>query len=201
MYLQIKRLLDLLASMLLLIIVTPFLVVIAVTLYFCNGKQVLFKQPRVGKNEKIFLIYKFKTMNDQKDEEGNLLPDVQRLTKFGAFLRKTSLDELPQLWNIFKGDMSFVGPRPLLIEYLPLYTKEQARRHLVIPGLTGLAQVNGRNALTWEEKFQYDVTYVDQASLKTDSFILVKTVLIVLKRKGVNSGKQETMERFMGVSK
>lgn len=198
MYLKIKRLFDLSISSLLILLISPIMITIIGILYFSNKKQIIFRQQRVGRDEKVFIIYKFKTMNDNKDKNGNLLPDVERMTKIGNFLRKSSLDELPQLWNIVKGDMSFVGPRPLLVEYLPLYTKKQARRHCVTPGLTGLAQISGRNTLTWEEKFRFDVTYVEKANLKVDFLILLKTALIVVKRNGINSNKNEPMKRFIG---
>jgi len=155
-------------------------------------------QKRPGKDEKIFTLYKFRTMTDQKDSKGNLLPDGERLLSFGKFLRSTSLDELPELFNILKGDMSIVGPRPLLVQYLTRYNEEQKRRHEIKPGFTGWAQVNGRNAINWEEKFSYDVWYVDNLSLSLDVKIILKTLMIVLKRSGINSGSSETMEEFVG---
>jgi lipopolysaccharide/colanic/teichoic acid biosynthesis glycosyltransferase len=201
MYVRIKRIIDLLMGTILFVLLLPVIGVIALGLYIFNHKEVIFKQKRVGKNEQIFYIFKFKTMNDCRDDAGELLPDFQRMTKLGHLLRKTSLDELPQLLNIIKGEMSFIGPRPLLVDYLPLYTAEQAKRHLVTPGMTGLAQVKGRNTLSWEEKFTYDVEYVKRNGLKMDGYVLVKTVQILLNRKGVNNGKEETMERFVGMTK
>lgn len=157
-----------------------------------------FTQERPGKDEKIFKLIKFRTMTNEKDAQGNLLPDEQRMTKYGQFLRSTSLDELPEFFNILKGDMSFVGPRPLLVKYLPLYNEEQKRRHHVRPGLTGLAQANGRNSLTWEQKFEDDVKYVDNVSLSLDLSILFKTVYTVLKREGISQENNVTMEEFRG---
>lgn len=162
------------------------------------GKPVIFKQKRPGLNEKIFTLYKFRTMTDQKDEQGNLLPDEIRLTKFGKMLRSTSLDELPELWNIIKGDMSIVGPRPLLGKYIPLYTAEQRKRHQVRPGLTGFAQVNGRNELSWEKKFQFDVQYIQHISFKSDVKIILKTIENVFRRKGISSVTSVSMEEFTG---
>ena len=157
-----------------------------------------FKQQRPGKNEKIFTLYKFRTMTDARDENGNLLPDEVRLTAFGKMLRSTSLDELPELFNILKGDMSLIGPRPLLVKYLPLYNEEQRHRHDVRPGLTGLAQVNGRNAISWEKKFEYDVEYVRNLSFLLDCRILLQTVKAVFKREGISSATDATMEAFKG---
>ncbi|HEM5161770.1 TPA: sugar transferase, partial [Streptococcus suis] len=162
------------------------------------GSPVLFTQERPGKDEKIFKMYKFRTMTDEKDEKGELLPDSVRLTAFGKWLRSTSLDELPELFNILKGDMSIVGPRPLLVKYLPLYSEEQARRHEVRPGLTGYAQANGRNSLTWEEKFKMDVKYVGSVTFIGDIIILIQTVLAVFKRSGISSADSVTMEEFKG---
>ena len=162
------------------------------------GKQVFFKQQRPGKNAQTFTIYKFRTMTDASDKRGNLLPDAKRLTRFGMFLRKASLDELPQLWNVLKGDMSLVGPRALLIEYLPLYNAEQKQRHLVKPGITGWAQVNGRNAISWEKKFEFDVWYVEHQSFWLDIKILWLTVLKVFKREGVSQAGHVTMAKFKG---
>jgi lipopolysaccharide/colanic/teichoic acid biosynthesis glycosyltransferase len=163
-----------------------------------RGAGVFFFQERPGKNEKIFKVIKFKTMNDRKDASGNLLPDAQRLTKVGKFVRSTSLDEIPQLLNVIKGDMSLIGPRPLLVQYLPLYNETQRRRHEVRPGITGWAQVNGRNAISWAQKFAYDVWYVDNVSLSLDIKILIKTILKVFKRDGISSGTSATMEYFKG---
>jgi undecaprenyl phosphate N,N'-diacetylbacillosamine 1-phosphate transferase len=162
------------------------------------GSPVLFKQPRPGKDEKIFDMYKFRTMTDGRDAEGNLLPDAERMTPFGSFLRKTSLDELPEMFTILKGDMSFVGPRPLLVKYLPLYNEEQHRRHEVRPGLTGWAQVNGRNLLSWEDKFEKDVYYVDHISFLLDLKIVFKTVAVVFNHSGISSETDATMEAFTG---
>ena len=181
-----------------LIILSPILLIIYILVRIKLGKPAIFKQERPGKNEKIFTLYKFRTMTDEKDKDGNLLPDEKRLTKFGNVLRSTSLDELPELVNILKGDMSIVGPRPLLVEYLPLYNEEQKRRHNVRPGLTGLAQVSGRNNLSWEEKFKDDVYYVDHISLWEDIKIILKTVGKVLKREGISQEGNATMEYFKG---
>jgi len=194
----IKRLLDLLFSAVLLILLSPLLLVLALLVRVKLGAPVLFKQERPGRDGKVFTLRKFRTMTDAVDAEGNLLPDDVRLTSFGKALRRTSLDELPELLNIFGGSMSFVGPRPLLVRYLPRYTPEQARRHAVKPGLTGWAQVNGRNALSWEEKFAYDVYYVDHLSLGLDARIFFKTVAGVLKREGISAGGEATMAEFMG---
>lgn len=162
------------------------------------GSPVVFTQPRPGQNSRVFRFYKFRTMTDERDAQGNFLPDEIRLTPFGQFIRKTSLDELPQLWNILKGDMSFVGPRPLMVKYLDRYTPEQARRHNVLPGITGLAQVKGRNAISWEEKFKLDVWYVDNWSLWLDLKILVMTVFKVLRQDGINQESCATSEEFKG---
>ena len=163
-----------------------------------KGAGAFFVQERPGKDEKIFKLYKFKSMTDKRDADGNLLPDAERLTKVGKFIRKTSLDELPQLWNVLKGDMSFIGPRPLLIQYLPLYNDVQKRRHEVRPGITGWAQVNGRNAISWEEKFEHDVWYVDHISLPLDVKIVLKTIEKVFRREGISSETSTTMEPFRG---
>ena len=168
---------------------------------FANNGKPFFFQRRPGKNGKIFTIIKYKTMNDKKNTNGQLLPDMQRITKVGGFVRNASLDELLQLFNVLKGDMSIIGPRPLLIQYLPLYNKEQARRHMVKPGITGWAQVNGRNTISWEEKFVLDVWYVDHISFKTDMTILLKTVEKVFKREGISSSEQDTMTAFTGTPK
>ncbi|MFY9504242.1 MAG: sugar transferase [Dethiobacteria bacterium] len=193
-----KRLLDFILSLIALVVLSPVFLIIALLVRIKLGSPVLFKQERPGLNEKIFTIYKFRTMTDERDENGELLPNHLRLTKFGRALRSSSLDELPELFNILKGDMSFIGPRPLLIEYLPLYNEQQRRRHAVRPGLTGLAQVNGRNAITWEEKFHYDLEYVDNLSFLLDLKIMVKTIVKVLKREGINSSEAVTMEKFKG---
>ncbi|WP_136465443.1 sugar transferase [Flagellimonas onchidii] len=194
----IKRLADFFVSLIAIILLSPIILILICLLAFANNGKPFFFQKRPGKNEKIFTIIKFKTMNDKKDSEGNLLPDMQRITKVGGFVRGASLDELLQLFNVVKGDMSIVGPRPLLIKYLPLYNKEQAKRHLVKPGITGWAQVNGRNAISWEEKFVLDVWYVNNISFITDMKILIKTVMKVLQREGVSASEQDTMEAFKG---
>jgi len=194
----LKRPLDFILALFALIIFSPFLILIAVLVRIKLGSPVIFKQKRPGLNEKIFTLYKFRTMTDEKDEKGELLPDEIRLTKFGKFLRSTSLDELPELFNILKGDMSFVGPRPLLVQYLPLYNEHQKRRHEVRPGLSGWAQVNGRNAISWEEKFDYDVEYVDHISFILDCKIIFMTIKKVLKREGISSETSVTMEPFKG---
>ncbi len=181
----IKRILDFTLSLIALIILSPVMLVICILVRIKLGKPVFFKQDRPGKNEKIFTLHKFRTMTDKKDENGELLPDSERLTKFGDFLRSTSLDEIPELVNILKGDMSIVGPRPLLIRYLPYYTEEERHRHDVRPGLTGLAQVNGRNTVNWEERFQYDVKYVKNITFKEDFNIILKTIKEVLKREDI----------------
>lgn len=194
----IKRMLDFILSLFALIILSPILFVIAILVRIKLGSPVIFKQERPGLNEKIFTLYKFRTMTDKKDEEGNLLPDSERLTRFGKMLRSTSLDELPELINILKGDMSIVGPRPLLVEYLELYNEEQKHRHDVRPGLTGLAQVSGRNAISWEEKFKEDIEYIEKISFLEDIKIILKTVIKVFKREGIAQEGNDTMERFKG---
>ena len=194
----IKRLLDILLSGLALIVLSPVLLVTAVLVRTKLGSPVIFHQDRPGKDEKIFRLYKFRSMTDERDENGNLLPDEVRLTKFGKLLRSTSLDELPELWNILRGDMSIVGPRPLLVKYLPLYNEEQRHRHDVRPGLTGWAQANGRNALSWEEKFRLDVWYVENLSFGVDVKTIYLTVKNVLRREGISSGTAATMEEFRG---
>lgn len=182
-----------------LIVLLPLLLVVTVWLHFANkGAGAFFTQERPGKDEQIFQLYKFKSMTDERDEEGKLLPDGERLTAVGRFIRKTSLDELPQLWNVLKGDMSFIGPRPLLVQYLPLYSASQRRRHEVRPGITGWAQVSGRNAISWEKKFSLDVWYVDHLSFLLDCFIMWRTFIKVLKREGISSANCETMEPFEG---
>ena len=194
----IKRLLDVVLSGIALIILSPVLLVTAILVRTKLGSPVLFRQERPGKDERIFKLCKFRTMTDARDENGELLPDEVRLTKFGRFLRSTSIDELPELWNILKGDMSIVGPSPLLVRYLPRYNAEQRRRHSVRPGLTGHAQANGRNALSWEEKFSLDVYYVDHISFILDVKTILLTVKNVLKREGISSETSATMEEFMG---
>jgi len=196
-----KRTLDLILVISGLLILLPFLICIAVAIRFKLGVPVFFRQDRTGINGKPFKLYKFRTMTHSRDNEGNLLPDEKRLTSFGRFLRATSLDELPEFFNVLKGDMSIVGPRPLLPEYIPLYTKEQNRRHEVKPGITGWAQVNGRNAISWEEKFKLDVWYVDHQSFWLDMKILFLTIVKVFKREGINQSEQITMKKFNGDSK
>lgn len=193
-----KRLLDLISSILLLILLSPIILFTAVLVTVKLGTPVLFKQKRPGLNEKPFYLYKFRTMTDERDRYGNLLSDKIRLTPAGQFLRKYSLDELPQLINVLKGDLSLVGPRPLLMEYLPLYTKEQAKRHLVKPGITGLSQISGRNTLSWEEKFKLDVWYVQNQSFLLDLKILWRTVYKVIQTEGVTQPGNVTMEPFKG---
>lgn len=199
-YKYIKRILDIISSLLAIIILSPLLAVTAVLVKTKLGSPVLFKQERPGKDEKIFTLMKFRTMTDERDENGELLPDEVRLTKFGKFLRSTSIDELPELFNILKGDMSVIGPRPLLVEYIPRYNERQHRRHEVRPGLSGWAQVNGRNSISWEDKFDMDVHYVDNYSFAMDVKILFMTVLNVLKKEGISSETSATMEVFMGTS-
>lgn len=204
MYKYIKRTLDFFASLCGIIVLSPIFILLCVLVRTKLGSPVLFKQERPGKidkktrEEKIFTLYKFRTMTDERDENGELLPDEIRLTKFGKFLRSTSLDELPEFINILKGDMSFIGPRPLLVKYLPLYSEHQRRRHLVRPGLSGWAQVNGRNALSWQDKFNLDVEYVDNISFKLDTKIFFMTIMSVLKREGISSETSATMEAFTG---
>lgn len=194
----IKRPMDFILSLIAIIMLSPVFLIVAFLVKTKLGSPVLFKQERPGLNGTIFKMYKFRTMTDKKDEKGELLPDSMRLTKFGKFLRSTSLDELPGLFNIFKGDMSIIGPRPLLVQYLPLYNEHQKRRHEVRPGLSGLAQVNGRNAISWEEKFNYDVDYVDNVSFTTDWKIILLTIKKVFIREGINSETAATMEYFEG---
>ena len=194
----IKRILDIILSFLALVILSPLLILTAFLIRIKLGAPVFFKQLRTGKNEKIFGILKFRTMTDAKDENGNLLPDEIRLTRFGQFLRSTSIDELPELLNILNGDMSIVGPRPLLVQYLERYNEEQKHRHDVKPGLTGLAQVNGRNGITWEEKFHYDLEYVKNITFYGDCKIIFQTVMKVFGREGISSATSVTMEEFKG---
>lgn len=198
MYLVIKRLFDFLAAAVLLTVLFPVLLIVAIALAWYNKGTPFFFQQRPGWNEKIFWLVKFKTMNDKKGSDGRLLPDAQRLTPFGKFIRKSSLDELPQLLNVLKGDMSFIGPRPLLVGYLPLYNEEQRKRHLVRPGITGWAQVNGRNAIGWSKKFELDVWYVNHISFSLDCKILVLTLLKIVKREGINASDAATMKSFTG---
>lgn len=193
-----KYFIDIIVSLFGIVIFSPFLLVLAILVRLLLSSPILFKQQRPGLHGKTFIIYKFRTMKNSYDKHGVLLTDAQRLTKFGKFLRKSSLDELPELFNVLKGDMSLVGPRPLLVEYLPLYTKEQARRHEVKPGITGWAQVNGRNAISWEEKFKLDVWYVDHRSFWLDLKILWLTVIKVFKSEGISQKDHVTMEKFIG---
>ncbi len=193
-----KRLFDLISSIVLSIVgAIPFVIIALLTGIF-NGRPILFKQKRPGLNGRPFVLYKFRTMTNYKDRNGQLLPDEQRITRFGRFLRSSSLDELPELFNVLKGDMSLVGPRPLLMEYLPLYSAEQARRHDVKPGITGWAQINGRNALTWQKKFELDVWYVDHVSFLLDLKILFLTVFKVFRQEGITQPGKATMEKFTG---
>lgn len=193
-----KRPMDLLISLLAIILLLPLFTVLAILIRIKLGSPILFIQKRPGKNEKIFKMYKFRTMTTETDSNGNLLPDVERMTKLGKFLRSTSLDELPELFNVLMGHMSIVGPRPLLEQYLPLYNLKQKQRHDVSPGLTGLAQINGRNALSWPEKFELDINYINNITFLGDLKILIKTINKVLKREGISSETSETTEPFKG---
>ncbi|MBO1206161.1 MULTISPECIES: sugar transferase [Staphylococcus] len=195
---MLKRMFDLIISISLLVITSPILIVSYLLISKKLGKPVLFKQTRPGKNEKPFDIYKFRTMTSEVDDKGDLLPDEQRMTKLGSQIRNSSIDELPQLINVLKGDLSLVGPRPLLMEYLPLYNEEQRKRHNVKPGITGWAQINGRNAITWEQKFKLDVWYAENQSFKLDMYILYKTFENVLKKKDISSESHVTAEKFRG---
>jgi undecaprenyl phosphate N,N'-diacetylbacillosamine 1-phosphate transferase len=197
----IKRSMDFLLSLIAIIVLSPVLLVVAILVRTRLGSPVLFKQKRPGLNEKIFMMYKFRTMTDERDANGELLPDSVRLTKFGQFLRSTSLDELPELFNILKGDMSIIGPRPLLVQYLPLYNDHQKRRHEVRPGLSGLAQASGRNAISWEDKFNLDVEYVNNISFIQDWKIIFLTIKKVFVKEGINSEASATMEPFKGTKK
>lgn len=193
-----KRILDFICSLIGFIILLPIFLFLTIFLTIANNGKPFFFQQRPGKNNKIFEVVKFRTMNDKKDAQGNLLSDKDRLTSLGRFIRKTSLDEIPQLINVIKGDMSLVGPRPLLLEYLPLYNEEQIRRHEVRPGITGWAQINGRNAISWKDKFELDVWYVDNISISLDIRILLHTILKVFKSEGISSDTSLTMEKFEG---
>ena len=192
----IKRMLDFILSLIALIVLSPLMLIIGLLVRIKLGKPIIFKQKRPGKNEKIFTLSKFRTMTDEKDQNGNLLPDAERLTKFGKTLRSTSLDELPELWNILKGEMAIVGPRPLLVEYLPLYNEKQKHRHDVRPGLTGLAQISGRNTIDWEEKFEEDIEYIQNVNFVTDCKIVFKTVSKVLKKEGISRYKYRNNEKI-----
>lgn len=194
-----KRFFDFWISLIALICISPILIVVTIWLHFANkGAGAFFFQERPGKNGEIFKVIKYKTMTDERDADGNLLPDEKRLTKVGKFVRSTSIDELPQLFNVLKGDMALIGPRPLLVQYLPLYSKEQARRHEVRPGISGWAQCHGRNAISWTEKFKLDVWYVDHCTLWTDIKVIFITIKNVLMRKDINSATAATMEAFNG---
>lgn len=193
-----KRILDILLSGIALIVFSPIILIVGILVRIKLGSPIIFKQERPGKSEKNFFMYKFRTMTDKRDHNGEYLPDEIRLTKFGKTLRATSLDELPELWNILKGDMSIVGPRPLLVEYLPLYSEKQRKRHNVRPGLTGLAQVNGRNAISWEEKFDLDVYYVDKISFFNDLIIIIQTCKKVIKKENINTINNNIPEKFKG---
>ena len=194
-----KRVFDFIISLIALLLIGWLLIIISIWLHFANkGAGAFFFQERPGKDGKIFKVIKFKTMTDERDADGNLLPDEDRITKVGKFVRSTSIDELPQLINVFKGDMALIGPRPLLVQYLPLYSKEQARRHEVRPGISGWAQCHGRNTISWEEKFKLDVWYVDHVSLWTDIKVIWITILKVLKRADINQSENTTMEPFNG---
>ncbi len=194
----VKRIFDFTASLCGLILLSPILIVVALLIRLNLGSPIFFTQDRVGKNNKVFKMIKFRSMKDGVDNDGNLLPDEMRLTKFGKILRSTSLDELPELINVLKGDMSLIGPRPLLVDYLPLYNEDQIRRHNVLPGLTGWAQINGRNSLSWNEKFNLDIWYVDNWSLTLDIKIFFLTIYKVFKREGISQDGNVTMERFNG---
>ncbi|OMD21912.1 sugar transferase [Paenibacillus odorifer] len=198
LYLIVKKTLDWITACFLIILSSPIMLAAAIAIMVGSKGPVLFRQKRPGKMGKIFTVYKFRTMSLETDQDGNLLPDILRMTRVGTFLRKCSIDELPQLFNILKGDMSFIGPRPLLVQYLIHYTPEQNRRHEVAPGISGWAQVNGRNTISWEEKFQYDVWYVDHISLKLDTKIVFKTIKNVLVREGINNSQDDTMPMFSG---
>lgn len=194
----LKRFFDIIFSLIISLVLIPVFIIIILIIFLSNCDTPFYIQPRVGKGNRIFKLIKFKTMNDGKDKDGQLLPDNERITFVGKYLRKSSLDELPQLLNVIKGDMSLVGPRPLLVEYLPLYNDFQKRRHEVRPGITGWAQINGRNAISWEQKFKYDVWYVDHLSFGLDFKILFLTLRKILKHEGVNSSTSITMEKFKG---
>jgi len=198
---SVKRLMDFTSTLCILLILSPLLLVVSVLIRLRLGSPVLFKQERPGLKGNPFFLYKFRTMTNAKDADGNLLTDAERLTPFGNMLRRTSIDELPELINVLKGDMSLVGPRPLLMEYLPLYDAEQARRHEVRPGITGWAQVNGRNAINWEDKFELDLWYVDNQTCWLDVKVLWMTVIKVIKREGISQEGHATMEKFMGSKK
>jgi len=192
-----KRIIDIFLSLVFILLFWWLYIILIILVKKKLGSPILFKQERPGLNEKIFTMYKFRTMTNRKDENGNLLPDKDRLTKFGRFLRSTSLDEIPELWNVLKGEMSLVGPRPLLVEYLSKYTKEENRRHEVRPGITGFAQVNGRNNTTWEDRFKNDIYYVENISFLLDLKIIIKTILKVIKKSDINQSENVTMKNFL----
>ncbi|MEH6384956.1 MAG: sugar transferase [Colwellia sp.] len=195
---MIKRIFDIIISFIALVLMSPIMMVCSIILFFLNCRPVLFSQPRPGFEQKVFQMCKFRSMNDNRGDNGNLLPDSERLTPFGQMIRNTSIDELPSLWSVFIGDMSLVGPRPLLVEYLPLYSDEQARRHDIKPGITGWAQINGRNAISWQQKFEYDVWYVDNQSFGLDMKILLLTIKKVFARSDINATGEATMTKFTG---
>lgn len=197
---SIKSLVDRSLAAIALILLSPFIAVLAIAIYFQMGSPVIFSQPRGGRNNGVFTFYKFRTMTDERDSDGKLLSDMERLTPLGEFLRQTSLDELPQLWNVLKGDMSFIGPRPFVAKYLDRYTPAQARRHEVNPGITGWAQINGRNSISWEEKFELDLWYIDRWSLWLDLKILVLTVVKIVSKEGVDEDQNTTSTEFMGTA-
>ncbi|MDO4540021.1 MAG: sugar transferase [Syntrophomonadaceae bacterium] len=194
----IKRVVDIICALAALVVLSPVLLIVAILVRVKLGSPVIFKQERPGKDEQIFTLHKFRTMTDAKDEEGNLLSDDVRLTRFGTKLRTTSLDELPELWNILRGEMSVIGPRPLVVEYLPLYNEQQRRRHEVKPGLSCLASINGRNDQSWEARFDWDIKYIESISFHLDWMIIFKTIWVVIKREGINAPGQATMEAFSG---
>ena len=195
---SIKYFCDHIAAALFLILLSPIILLVAIAVYWKMGSPVIFAQDRLGKNNRVFKFYKFRTMSDARDQDGQFLPDGDRITTFGKWLRQTSLDELPQLWNVLKGDMSLIGPRPLIVRYLERYSPEQARRHEALPGITGLAQINGRNTISWAEKFKLDVWYIDNWSLWLDLKILLLTIVKVIKKDGIDQEGYDTSEEFKG---
>ncbi|MEL6502022.1 MAG: sugar transferase [Cyanobacteria bacterium J06623_1] len=197
---SIKYTVDRLLAAISIILLSPFIAVLAIAIYFQMGSPIIFSQPRGGKDNSVFTFYKFRTMTDERDRDGKLLPDMERLTPLGEFLRQTSLDELPQLWNVLRGEMSFIGPRPFVAKYLDRYTPDQARRHAVNPGITGWAQINGRNSISWEEKFELDLWYIDRWSLGLDLKILVLTVAKIVSKEGVDEDQNTTSTEFMGTA-
>ncbi|MEO1339802.1 MAG: sugar transferase [Cyanobacteria bacterium J06635_13] len=197
---SIKYTVDRLLAAISIILLSPFIAVLAIAIYFQMGSPIIFSQPRGGKDNSVFTFFKFRTMTDERDRDGKLLPDMERLTPLGEFLRQTSLDELPQLWNVLKGEMSFIGPRPFVAKYLDRYTPAQARRHAVNPGITGWAQINGRNSISWEEKFELDLWYIDRWSLGLDLKILVLTVAKIVSKEGVDEDQNTTSTEFMGTA-